>query len=114
MKVKLISVSPAAPRLKIVVKRLPALVGRSPEADVCLSDPWVSRVHGELDQVDGTLVVRDIGSRHGTFVNGEQITVAELLPGDELSIGATSFEVLYRHKEKKPPAARQCETASPC
>ena len=91
MKVKLVSVSPAAPRLKIIVKRFPALVGRSPDAEVCLSDRWISRRHCELDQVNGTLVVRDIGFRHGIFVNGERITVAPVLPGDEISMGVTSF-----------------------
>ena len=54
--------------------RLPAILGRDLKSDVRLADPWVSRLHGELNEIDGTLVVRDLGSKHGIFVNGHRGT----------------------------------------
>jgi pSer/pThr/pTyr-binding forkhead associated (FHA) protein len=80
----------------IVLAGLPAIVGRSPQVDVHLDDPWVSRVHCEISQVNGTLVVRDLESRNGTLVNGEHIQEAHLLPGDQLTVGMTSVEVRYK------------------
>ena len=41
------------------------------------------------------LLVRDLGSRHGTYVNGQQVTEARLAPGDELCIGLTHFLAEY-------------------
>ena len=49
---------------------------------------------------DGVLVVRDLGSKYGTFVNGRQIAEALLLPGDMLSVGLSNFVAVYA-----PPAA---------
>ena len=112
MRVKLVSQSPWTPKRRIVVKRFPAMIGRGPDAEVRLDDRWASRHHCEIDQVDGTLVVRDVGSRHGTFVNGESVRSARLLPGDRLTVGATSFEVLYRRSAGRP--AEQLQAASSC
>lgn len=114
MRVRLVSVDPATPKRRIVVKRLPAVIGRSSDAQVRVTDPWVSRRHCEIDRADGTLVVRDLGSKHGTFVNGERTGVAHLLPGDRLTIGATSLEILYRcRKRGRVAAGREPEIASP-
>jgi pSer/pThr/pTyr-binding forkhead associated (FHA) protein len=108
-----VSVDPATPKRRIVVKRLPAMIGRSADAQVHVSDPWVSRRHCEIDRADGTLVVRDLGSKHGTFVNGQRAGTAELLPGDRLTIGATSLEILYRCRRKaRLAASRGHEVAS--
>ncbi len=100
MKAKLVSLDSFFPESRIVVRQLPALVGRSPDADIHVPDCWASRRHCELDQINGTLVVRDIGSRHGTFVNGERVTQAHLLPGDKLKVGLSSFEVQYKRRMK--------------
>ncbi|MHC4405551.1 MAG: FHA domain-containing protein [Planctomycetota bacterium] len=100
MKVKLLSLDRFCPKSRIIVDQLPAMVGRSPEADIHVTDCWASRRHCEIDQLDGTLVVRDIGSRHGTFVNGEQVAQAHLLPGDKLTVGLSSFEVQYKRRAK--------------
>ncbi|HUT93245.1 MAG TPA: FHA domain-containing protein [Thermoguttaceae bacterium] len=112
MRVKLVSQSPWTPKRRIVVKRFPAMIGRDPDAEVQVDDRWASRRHCEIDQVDGTLVVRDVGSRHGTFVNGESVRSARLLPGDRLTVGATSFEVVYRRTAGRP--AEQPHAASSC
>jgi pSer/pThr/pTyr-binding forkhead associated (FHA) protein len=112
MRVRLVSVDPAAPKRRIVVKRLPAVIGRSAEAQVRVSDPWVSRRHCEIDQGDQTLLVRDLGSKHGTYVNGQRAGEAHLLPGDRLTIGSTSLEIVYRCRRKpRLPTGQQSEPA---
>lgn len=49
-------------------------VGRSPDADIQLAHPLVSRQHAQLSlQEDGSFVVRDLNSRNGTVVNDEPL-----------------------------------------
>ena len=60
-----------------------------------IDDRWLSRRHCRLELREGTLVVRDLGSRHGTFVNGRSISECKLLPGDKLSFGLTHFVAEY-------------------
>lgn len=102
MKVKLIGLDPGAARQKIVLDRLPAVLGRSPAADRAVGDRWVSRIHCEISQLEGTLVVRDLESSNGTLVNGRRVDEALLLPGDRLTVGITSFEVRYRRIARCP------------
>ena len=83
----------------VSIQRFPATVGRGADADVYLSDRWVSRRHCRIDAVDGSLVVRDLDSSHGTFVNGSQISEAILAPGDELGIGLSSFIAEFETEE---------------
>ena len=65
------------------------------EADVRVRDQWVSRRHCQLDLRDGVLVVRDLGSKHGTWVNHRRVEEATVLPGDELNIGVTTLRADY-------------------
>ena len=70
-----------------------ARVGRSPESDVHLPDPSVSRNHALLDVHNGKLIVRDAGSTNGTFVNQTRVESAELHPGDVVNFGKAAMRV---------------------
>jgi len=70
-----------------------ARVGRSPESDVHLPDPSVSRNHALFDVQHGALVVHDAGSTNGTYVNGERVDTAVLKPGDVVSFGKAELRV---------------------
>jgi pSer/pThr/pTyr-binding forkhead associated (FHA) protein len=77
------------------------VLGRNQHADVRLDDCWASRVHCEISETSGILLVRDLDSKNGTLVNGHSVREAHLLPGDRLTIGLTSFQVQYhRHRSK--------------
>jgi pSer/pThr/pTyr-binding forkhead associated (FHA) protein len=73
----------------------PLIVGRSRDADISVNDRWVSRRHCVIEESNGRLLVRDLGSKHGTFVNEGQITESFLLPGDKLHVGLTTIVAAY-------------------
>lgn len=69
-------------------------VGRDASADLRLDDPRVSRAHAALRLTPDGLTVRDLGSTNGTLVNGERVTETELQPGDQLSFGGLTVQVV--------------------
>ena len=95
MKVQLRIRDAEAGKRVAILDSLPAVVGRSSQASVYLNDRFVSRRHCEIDQLDDTLVVRDLGSSHGTFLNGLEVSQANLMPGDRLALGNSSVSVHY-------------------
>ena len=105
---KLIATDSLVSSREIALTEFPLRLGRGPEADVQVGDRWVSREHCEIDCVDDVLMVRDLGSKHGTFVNGRSVLEAELRPGDLLNIGITRFLVEYEQAsarvERREPA----------
>jgi len=78
---------------EITVDETPVVIGRGENATVRIDDRWLSRRHCEFESLDGTLVIRDLGSKHGTFVNDVQIDQFHLNPGDVISIGLNKFRV---------------------
>jgi hypothetical protein len=75
----------------------PVELGRGPDAGVRIDDPLVSRLHAGLAPDRDGVVVHDLDSSNGTFVNGSQIHgPARLVPGDQLLLGATVLELRTR------------------
>lgn len=59
------------------------LIGRDIICNIVLNDNFVSRRHAEMIISDnGQVMIRDLGSSNGTFVNGNRISESYLLPGD--------------------------------
>lgn len=78
----------------IVLKRDVTVVGRKSElCDIQIDKNSISKIHCLIIKTDGLLFVRDLCSTNGTRVNGQKITRGALLPGDELSLASTKFEV---------------------
>jgi adenylate cyclase len=63
------------------------VVGRAPTCDVVVNDSSVSRRHAQLSVDAGVCTVEDLGSRNGTYVNGQQIDRAQLNDGDRVVLG---------------------------
>lgn len=71
-------------------------LGRREQNDLILTDLNVSRLHASIDYERHRHMIHDAGSLNGLFVNGERMSDACLLPGDEIGIGNTllRYEVI--------------------
>jgi FHA domain/Domain of unknown function (DUF1707) len=70
------------------------ILGRSRDCDCVLAEPSVSRRHAELRREEGRWLLRDLGSRNGTRVNGVRLLdEAEVCPGDRVSFGDARFRL---------------------
>jgi pSer/pThr/pTyr-binding forkhead associated (FHA) protein len=79
----------------ILVDRALVIVGRHPQCDAWIDSIRVSRWHCCMTEVDGVVLVRDLGSTNGIRINGLKMKSARLRPGDELSIA----HIRYRLEE---------------
>ena len=77
----------------IPLGRGPLLVGRHPPCDVRLQSIQVSRRRCCLTEVDGVVIVRDLGSTNGTSINGRRVEAGRLRPGDELAIANLRYRL---------------------
>jgi eukaryotic-like serine/threonine-protein kinase len=82
------------------------LVGRSKEADFKLpqDDPFFSRRHFLIEINPPRCCLLDLGSRNGTYVNGQKIQQVELKDGDQIKAGHT---VLAIHVENSTPVVEE-------
>lgn len=69
------------------------IIGRGPKCTVSLDDERVSRRHARIERVEGDVVIEDLGSANGVFVNAKRIRRHPLRPGDTIRIGASEFLV---------------------
>jgi phosphoserine phosphatase RsbU/P len=75
------------------------VVGRTTENALALPDPAISRRHAELRVEGDRLVVRDLGSMNGTFVNGDQVKGERpLADGDQVRFGQVTLSVASQAK----------------
>jgi hypothetical protein len=95
-----------AGRATLVVERAPghqpgmrydigagATIGRG-DVEIVLDDPFASGRHARIDRQGGVLVLEDLGSTNGTYLNEELVTGPQPLhPGDRIRIGDSVFTV---------------------
>ncbi len=79
-------------------------VGRADTTDTRLTDPTVSRTHCQIEAAGGNFRLRDLGSRGGTYVNGQPVSECELAPGDVIRVGSTELRLLPEATEEAPSA----------
>lgn len=78
----------------IPLDTFPVLVGRQAGLTLAGASANMSRYHAELVERDGRLVVRDLGSKNGTFVNRERVTDEAIVePGDVVHFADAEFRV---------------------
>lgn len=68
----------------------PLTIGRS-EVLAHAPDEYLSREHFRISSESRGFVIRDLGSRNGTWVNGERIRCAALVPGVRIRAGNSTF-----------------------
>ena len=85
------------------------IAGRQDDCHLRIRSSQVSRKHCELFEKHGLLLVKDLGSSNGTFVNGKKIDGQRVMePGDELSVGPITFRV---EKIGQPIAAKPSDVS---
>ena len=74
-----------------------AVMGRGDQAEIRLEDPFASSRHARLVRQGGIVVLEDLGSTNGTYLNEELVSGPQPLhPGDRLRIGDSEFTYLDR------------------
>ena len=82
-------------------------IGRRTAADLQIVSTDVSREHAEIVQDGAQYVLRDRGSRYGTFVNGEAVSERALLSGDRIRLGRTeTVELIFQGTEDNASGLR--------
>jgi pSer/pThr/pTyr-binding forkhead associated (FHA) protein len=81
------------------------VIGRRPDSALRIPTGDVSRQHCEIVVSDDSVVVRDLGSSNGTYVNGKRIAETKLTPGDRLGVGPVVFVVQIDGKPRDIKAA---------
>ncbi|MDB5072428.1 MAG: modulated efflux pump with fused ATPase and integral rane subunit [Candidatus Eremiobacteraeota bacterium] len=89
------------------------VIGRDAAAcDVVLPQPFISKCHAALETDEsGRTTVRDLGSKFGTFLNGERITDRSLLDGDRVGLGPDGL-LIFRYRVDRAAATQTAPLSS--
>ncbi|MBL4848944.1 MAG: protein kinase [Planctomycetes bacterium] len=86
-------------------------IGRSLQADLSVDDLRVSRRHCTVENCSYGIVLKNLRSANGTFVNGQRIEAAILRPGDRITVGNAELVVSINYGEESSlDQAHTCET----
>jgi pSer/pThr/pTyr-binding forkhead associated (FHA) protein len=70
------------------------VIGRSPSADLIISDEFASNTHAKLVSVGDEWVLQDLNSTNGTFLDGKRVTTPMTMrAGATVRIGTTTFDL---------------------
>ena len=92
------------------------IIGRGDDAHLKPASDLVSRRHCSIKVADGKVTIADMGSRNGTFLNGEPLKGSHVAkPGDRIRVGRLQFEMVIdaaKPSAKKKPVKSAVEAAS--
>ncbi len=115
MQVRLVTFGKKGNRKEFPVQNGPVVIGRKVDADLRIPLNEISRDHCVVSLTNGKLVVRDLKSSNGTFVNSQKIQEATLKAGDRMSVGPVEFVVQIDGIPKTivPPSKPAAPAAAP-
>ncbi|NBB96399.1 MAG: FHA domain-containing protein [Planctomycetes bacterium] len=111
MNVTLVFFKPTGEQKTIRIDKETTLIGRGQDCDLRVPIEMCSRQHCQFEVRQGGVVLRDLGSANGTFVNNERVNEVTLSPGDKITIGPVTFTLQVDGQPadiappKTPPAA---------
>jgi pSer/pThr/pTyr-binding forkhead associated (FHA) protein len=76
------------------------VIGRASELDMVLLEDMVSRKHAKISTLGNSVVISDLGSTNGTFVNGEKVKKHRLKEGDRILIGTSIIKVINQRESR--------------
>ncbi len=107
-------VGPDQPVMRVVLTDNVFSIGRHDQNRLCLPNQTVSSRHAELISIPEGLLVRDLGSTNGTFVNGKRVEGSQLAgAGDILQFGSSIFHLESADHATKP-LTEKVEVGSDC
>jgi hypothetical protein len=89
------------------------VIGRTPECQLSIEDPLVSRKHALLLVQRDAVFLHDLGSRNGVFVNGKRVTEpVALQDGDQVKVGdqQMTLQGIAAHRSSTPPSSSRVRT----
>lgn len=93
---RLVVIEPNGVRREVAINNTPYRIGRQAGNELTLRDSRISRQQAQILSVNGTMVLEDMGSRHGTYVNGQKTLRHELQAKDQVDFGmADSYKLLF-------------------
>jgi serine phosphatase RsbU (regulator of sigma subunit) len=93
---RLVVIEPNGTRREVPIGSFPFRIGRQAGNELTLRDSRISRQQAQILSAEAGLVLEDMGSRHGTFVNGERVLRHELKAKDKIDFGIPdSYKLLY-------------------
>lgn len=107
-------VAPDQPVTRIVLSDEIFTIGRDNQNRLCLANQTVSGRHAELISLPDGLLIRDLKSTNGTFLNGVRVQGSQLAgTGDIIQFGSSMFHVELANPSTKPPTEKW-EAADDC
>ena len=85
-------------RRRLVISKFPFTIGRAEDCDASIADFKISRQHAAVTFEAGEYFISDMGSRHGTFVNGSRCEPAKLTKlknDDEITFGTAGIKIVF-------------------
>ena len=91
----------------LVLDHSPYRIGRKSDNDLVLPDTRVSRAHAEVVLEENAHWLVDLGSKHGTYVNGERVMKHQLRRNDRIEVGARDGLLLVFSPTKPHSSSRE-------
>lgn len=83
----------------IPINSFPFIIGRSKNCNLTLSSKEISREHAEILRLGTSLMIRDVGSTNGTFINNIKITQStSIRNSDIIHFGNIEFRIIYKNE----------------
>jgi EAL domain-containing protein (putative c-di-GMP-specific phosphodiesterase class I) len=101
---------PGGPLQRVPIERFPFRLGRDATADLVICSAQVSKSHAAIVRQDNDILITDLGSTNGTFVNGRRIQTATLVDGDIIHLAKKEF----RFGQELVPGTDTPATESAC
>jgi pSer/pThr/pTyr-binding forkhead associated (FHA) protein len=88
-------------RREFPLERGTIYAGRGNANDIKIEDPTVSNSHAQIIVEEGRVIIKDLGSKNGTYINGLPVTEGILQPGQSVRLGAV--ELIFQDDPPPPP-----------
>jgi len=92
----LLVLNPSGQRNRVPLSPLPFMIGRHADNHLIVRDNRASRSHARITAENGTYVIEDLNSRHGTWVNGQRVARHVLRNSDRIDFGVRdSYQITF-------------------